>query len=97
MRIESLRLSIAHLLLQSSQQQVEWLMKPQRFMNVLPPSYLRDGPTNMLLFWAGFIIVSHFHYYVQPSDVYGALVLFMDVLVGPLHQLKLTLSKRSKT
>ena len=40
-----MRLSLAHLLLQSSQQQVGWLMKPQHFTNVLPSSYLRDGPT----------------------------------------------------
>ena len=69
MRIESVRLSIAHLLPLSSLQQVGWLMKPQHFTNDLPPSYLRDGSTNMLLFWARFIVIYHFLYCIQPSDV----------------------------
>ena len=43
MRIESLRLSIAHLLPLSSLQQVGWLMKPQHFTNDLPPFYPTDG------------------------------------------------------
>ena len=76
---------------------VGWLMKPQHFTNDLPPSYLRDGPTNMLLLWAGFVVVYHFLYYIQPSDVWGVLVLLVDVLVGPLHLLKLTLFKRSQS
>ena len=64
-----MRLSIAHLLPLSSLQQVGWLMKPQHFTNDLPPFYPRDGLTNMLLFWAGFVVVYHSPYYVQPSDV----------------------------
>ena len=56
------------------------------FTIVLPPSYLKSGPTNILLFWAGFVVAFLFHYYIQPSDVFG-----------PLHRLKLTLWKWSQS